>query len=82
MEIKNQLDVKRAQLRLAITSNDSKKVIDNYVEDINRLNSQMFTSRINTRLNMRGLLTEDQVLVFDSMHQSRSARKRGRYRGW
>ncbi len=65
--IENQLDIKRAELKAAISAEESRKVIDGFVSEINSLNGQRFEKEIERMLEVRGILDEEQKVIFDAM---------------
>ena len=65
--VENQLDIKRAELKAAISSESSKKVIDGFVSEINSLNNQRFEKEIDRMLEVRGILDDEQKVIFDAM---------------
>lgn len=80
-ETKNELEVKHAQLDAAIEgSKQDQKKIDQLVSDINKLNSELFTAKIDHRLAMRTVLTDAQKVKFDQMkdiHHGGPGHRRG-----
>lgn len=73
--IENELDIKRAQLKAAVSSEESRKVVDGYVQDINSLTSQRFEKDIDHMLEVRAILDEDQKVIFDSMSPRKGHRR-------
>lgn len=68
--LKNQLNIKRAELQASITSdNPEKKEIDVLIDEISNLSEQQMTARIYHQLDVRGILTEEQKVKFDLLHQ-------------
>ena len=82
--IKNQLDIKRAELKAAISAEQSKGIIDGFVAEINTLRNQQFELEISRIMEVRGMLDDDQKVIFDAIASHRDggpkgAGKRGRY---
>lgn len=71
-DVRNQLDIKKAELKAAIASDETRKVIDGFVKEINGLQNTRFELEISQMLDTRAILNEDQKLIFDSMHARRS----------
>ena len=69
--LKNQLAEKRAHLR-TITAVDkpNQKEIDNTIDEIGQLRTQMLKARTDMQLKVRALLTEEQKIHFDAMKAS------------
>jgi len=78
--LKNQLDIKHAELKAAIADEVSRKKIDAYVNEINTLNNESFKKEIDHMLKVRALLDDDQKVIFDSMRH-KMGRKHGGMRG-
>ena len=69
--LKNQLAEKRAHLR-TITAVDkpNQKEIDNTIDEIGQLRTQILKARTDMQLKVRSLLTEEQKIHFDAMKAS------------
>jgi Spy/CpxP family protein refolding chaperone len=72
--LKAKLDVKEAELKLAII-NESKG-IDESIKEINALRSELFETKISHELAVRSLLTVEQQLIFDKNHMSKAPHSR------
>ncbi len=78
-DIGNTLDIKRAQLKAAIaTDTPDTKEIDGLVAEINNLNNEKFKQWVDHTLKVRGMLDDDQKLIFDRIHHNKRMHHRGR----
>ncbi|MFT6133756.1 MAG: hypothetical protein ACJAZM_000233 [Cyclobacteriaceae bacterium] len=68
--LKAKLDVKEAELKLAIISES--KGIDESIKEINALRSELFEAKISHELAVRTMLTVEQQLIFDKNHMSKA----------
>jgi Spy/CpxP family protein refolding chaperone len=65
---RNELDIKMAQLKAAIsTDKPDMKQIDEFTSSIGKLKADQFESRINTAIEIRKLLDDEQKIKFDQM---------------
>ncbi|MEM0940502.1 MAG: hypothetical protein AAGI25_12055 [Bacteroidota bacterium] len=83
--IKDQLNIKRAELKTAINSEASKNVIYEFVSEINLLIGQRFEKEIDRIREVRSILDDDRKVIFDRITVRKSKRhfrrvKHGRYR--
>lgn len=92
MELRNQLNEKRARLRTLTTgSSIDMDAADQIIDEMSTLRSNMMKRRLQTHTQVRGLLSDDQKAAFDSFgpfnrgnnRGMRSAGRRpGRCMGW
>jgi Spy/CpxP family protein refolding chaperone len=74
--LRNQLDVKRAELRALMSSDSpSQKQINAKIEEMGKLRVELQQKRTSHRLAVRALLTNEQQMKFDQMGQRRAARR-------
>lgn len=67
LPLRNQLREKNAQLRTLTTAeNFNQTAVNQLVEEIGDLRTQMLAKRVEHRQEMRSLLTEEQRIMFDS----------------
>ncbi|MEM6738203.1 MAG: periplasmic heavy metal sensor [Bacteroidota bacterium] len=83
--IKDQLDIKRAELKAAINSEASENVVHEFISEINLLNGQRFEKEIERTQEVRSILDDDQKVIFNAIAARRGERhmrkgKRGKYR--
>ncbi len=71
------LQIREAELSAAILNESSDDDVKEIVSEINDLRGKQFEARVLHRIELRGLLTDDQRIRFDQMSFDR---KRGRHR--
>ncbi len=80
LQTRNQIREKEAHLRTLMTQdNPDQGQIDKLIEDIGSLRTSIRKERVSTDLKIRGLLTDDQKVIFDSHHGMGMMRHGG---GW
>lgn len=78
-DLRNQLEIKRAELNAAMTSDQpDKKQVNSLVSEINSLRSDRFEQKINHQMQVRELLDDEQKLRFDQMKDRTKRHLRGR----
>ena len=76
---RNDLDIRQAELKAAMSTDPvSEKKVNGLVSDINELKGNMFTARINHKLEVRALLDDKQKLIFDSMPRQMGGKRKGK----
>lgn len=86
---RNKIREKNAQLNTLITEGANESKIDQLIDEIGNLRTEMQKSRINTHLKVRDLLTDEQKIKFDNHFTNRFGQGgpiRGQFgwhgRGW
>lgn len=75
---KNKLDIKRAELDAAIEANQS---VEKLVKEINVLQGELFTSRVEHKIAKRNVLTENQRVIFDRKSGKANFHRHGKHEG-
>ena len=68
---RNKIREKNAQLNTLVTEGAAQSKIDQLIEEIGELRTDIQKSRMNTHLKVRGLLTDEQKVKFDSHFTNR-----------
>lgn len=64
--LRGELDVKKAELELAITT---EKPVDKIIAEMGKLETKLLEARIKNRIAIRSLLTDEQKVKFDMAHE-------------
>lgn len=71
LPLRNKIREKNAQLNTMITEGENKTRVDQLVEEIGSLRTEIQKLRMNTHLKVRGLLTDEQKIKFDNHFANR-----------
>ncbi|MDR8391520.1 Spy/CpxP family protein refolding chaperone [Aliifodinibius sp. S!AR15-10] len=68
LDLRNQLNEKRARLRTLTTGGDEidTEAANQVIEEVGALRTELMKQHLQTRMNIRELLTDEQKVVFDS----------------
>jgi Spy/CpxP family protein refolding chaperone len=77
--LRNQMQIHRAELQALIqTEQPNLKTINQKIEEMAELRTQLHKNRVSHQLEMRSILTDEQRIAFDQLHQNRNKRLKNR----
>ncbi|MGM0588598.1 MAG: Spy/CpxP family protein refolding chaperone [Bacteroidota bacterium] len=77
--LRNKMQIHRAELQAMIQSDKpNQKTIKKKIEEMGELRTQIHKNRVAHQLEMRSILTDEQRITFDQLHQNRNKRFKNR----